>query len=166
MGIGLIWRKVQGAAELGDRLAILSLVEEAPPPIEVECRHLALLALLAGEERQIDGVRPGSIRMQRQAFETARHWLSRRRRALFPFRGLRRALSRYLTLANGLGDCARSLKRRRAHRVCFSIGRIELDGFAQPVDGRLGIPLYPVGVSQIERIVGILWRCFEGTVKE
>jgi hypothetical protein len=154
---GVVRRQVDRTPQLGHRLAILLLLEHAAAAIEMEGGELALLTLGRVHDRLIRTARPRPVEIGAQTLEIVRHADSLRRRLCVALFVARRELARQIPFPGGLDRASRCLQRARQDVVRIGVGHLAPDGFAQPVDRRLVVPLQRVGVAEVELIVGVAW---------
>ena len=154
VGLGFVWRQVQRAIQLQHRLAIVFLVEEAAPAIQIESRELALIPLpgRCQRRRHLAGVRQLDVALH--AFEAPRHCLGRR--PFLPLLVGGRQPPSELFLPCSFGDIAGRRQGGAEDEVRVAVGWIAADRFTKPIDGRLRITSNPVRVPKIEEVVGIV----------
>ena len=153
--LGKIGGQVQHAAQLVDRLAIVLRVEEPAPAIEVKRHHFGLLALAGGHERGF-GAGPAR-RIDRGARPLEPAWHTFAGPAVFT-RMLCGKPLRELQFTGRLRRTACHLQRRTEDEMRVAIGGVSPDSFPQPVDRGRHILFEPVGVPEVEEIVGIRRR--------
>ncbi len=131
----------------------------------MERDQLALAALLGGHQRRVRAPRAGRIEVGPQPLEIGRHGVGLRPSAPCSSYAAdrRRASSRSRA---GLGGGAGGLQRRAQHEVRVAVARLAAHGLAQPVHGRREVLLPPVGVAQVERVVGLRGIGLDGLVEE
>lgn len=93
MCVAVVRRQEHGAAELGDRLLVASLLEEAAAALEMKRRDRALVALLGSDDRCVDAERGRQIEFQLDTLEPARNRV-RARLLRLPLRVVRPAAPR------------------------------------------------------------------------
>ena len=86
MGLRLVRRQKERAAQFVDRLAVALLLEQPAYPFEMERRLFPLLALFAGHEKRIESGRARPFKVPAQALQPAGHYLVGRGGTLLPLR--------------------------------------------------------------------------------
>ena len=154
MRLRLIRRQEQRPVELGERLAIVLLLDTAGG--RDRDRSAPAPADRAGRSSPAS-LDPPRVRQLDVAASPARApWAPARRPGRFSHSSIgRRQPPRQLLLARRLPSAAGGGQRGAEHEVRVAVGRIAAHRFAQPVDRRRRVALVPVGVAEIEEVVGL-----------